>query len=80
MTILIEHRRDTAEKMQVLLTQYGCNIKVRLGLREAVSVCAEDGLVVLQLVGDQPDIEALLEKLNKLDGVQARLTVFNKNQ
>ncbi|MBI9009054.1 MAG: hypothetical protein JEZ05_03405 [Tenericutes bacterium] len=77
MTVLIEHRRDTAEKVQALLTKYGCNIKVRLGLHEAVSVCAEDGLMVLQLVGDQGDIEALLDKLNALDGVQAKLAVFN---
>jgi metal-responsive CopG/Arc/MetJ family transcriptional regulator len=76
MTVLVEHRHDTAKKMQELLTEYGCNIKLRLGLHEVDKVCAEDGLLVLQLVGDTSDINTLLEKLNALDGVQAKLNTF----
>ncbi len=74
MTVLINHRKDSAKPVQELLTKYGCNIKVRIGLHEAETVCAEDGLLVLQLVGDQKEIKELLEKLNKLNGVQAKLT------
>ncbi len=77
MTVLVNHRRDSAKDVQSLLTEYGCNIKVRLGLHEAVDVCAEDGLLVLQLVGDSKKIDSLLEKLNELDGVQAKLTTFH---
>lgn len=77
MTILVEHRKETARDMQGLLTEYGCNIKLRLGLHEAVNVCAEDGLLILQLVGEMEKIEALLAKLNALDGVQAKLTTFH---
>lgn len=77
MTIMVEHRKDSAKEMQGLLTEYGCNIKLRLGLHEAVNVCAEDGLLILQLVGSMQDIEALQAKLNSLDGIQAKLTTFH---
>jgi metal-responsive CopG/Arc/MetJ family transcriptional regulator len=76
MTVLVNHRRDCAKDVQLLLTEYGCNIRVRLGLHEAVNVCSEDGLLILQLVGDSENIHALLNKLNDLDGVQAKLTTF----
>jgi hypothetical protein len=74
---MVEHRKDSAKEMQGLLTEYGCNIKLRLGLHEAVNVCAEDGLLILQLVGSMQDIEALQAKLNSLDGIQAKLTTFH---
>lgn len=80
MTVLVNHRRDTAKDVQSLLTEYGCNIKVRLGLHEAVNVCAEDGLLVLQLIGEKEKIQELLEKLNALDGVQAKLTTFHGDE
>jgi len=80
MTIIVDHRRDTAKQMQGLLTEHGCLIKVRLGLHEVFNECAEDGLLILQLVGDKTEISNLLSKLNVLDGVQAKLTTFHDNE
>ncbi len=74
MTVLINHRRDTAKEVQEQLTKHGCSIKVRLGLHEVDSECAEDGLVVLQLTGEEKEMEALKVGLNALDGVKASLT------
>ena len=74
MTVLINHRRDTAKEVQKQLTKHGCSIKVRLGLHEADVECAEDGLLVLQLTGEVKEMEALSEGLNELDGVKANLT------
>lgn len=72
--IKIDHRSSEAAKVQSILTQYGCNIKVRLGLHEvSKEFCANDGLVVLELDGKQEEISAMLSELNKVDYVQAQL-------
>ena len=35
MAVLQEHRVETATKVQEILTRFGCNIRVRLGLHDA---------------------------------------------
>lgn len=72
--IKIDHRSSEAGKVQSILTQYGCNIKVRLGLHEvSKEFCANDGLVVLEVEGKQEEITTMLSELNKVDYVQAQL-------
>ncbi len=62
MAILQENRVETAVKVQDILTKYGCHIRVRLGLHEAaVSSCARDGLILLQLCADKA-LSAEVEK------------------
>ena len=69
---------DATEELQEVLTGNGCNIKVRLGLHEASEeFCANDGLIVLQPCGEKAQIEALVEALNGLEGVSARLMDLN---
>jgi len=68
----IAARSQQAPRVQEILTQFGCNIKTRLGLHEASpEYCAEDGLVILELTGKQEEIEQLKERLHKLEGVTA---------
>ena len=69
----IQHRREEADKLQKLLTQHGCEVKARLGLHEAGSICSDEGLIILQLVPDEPKADSLVEELNKLDGITAKL-------
>jgi len=73
MTVLISHRKDSAKEVQECLTKYGCNIKMRLGLHEASTVCAEDGLILLQLTGEQKDINSLEKGLNEIEGVKTKM-------
>jgi hypothetical protein len=71
--VKIDHRSTEATKVQEILTQYGCSIKVRLGLHEvSQEFCANDGLVILEVDGDQQELNKMLEALNKVDYVQAR--------
>ena len=68
MLIMVGSRRETAIEVQKLLTQYGCSIKTRLGLHTAnENQCSEDGLIVLELVGDE---KAHDELYNELDGLK----------
>lgn len=72
--IKIDQRSQEAELVQKVLTEYGCNIKVRLGLHDiSTEKCATDGLVVLHVEGKTEELTAMLTKLNNIDYVQAQL-------
>ena len=79
--ILVSLRKESAVKVQQILTEWGCYIKTRLGLHEGVlQECTESGLIFLELVGDETKHEELARKLNLLKGVDAKfvkLTVEN---
>ena len=79
MTVLISHRRDSAKEVQALLTKFGCNIKMRLGLHEASTSCAEDGLIILQLTGSKGDILGLERGLNEVEGVKTKVITMNSD-
>jgi hypothetical protein len=72
--VKIDHRSHEAEQVQKVFTEYGCIIKVRLGLHEnSNDLCAQDGLVILHVEGKESDIKAMLEKLNLIDFVHAKI-------
>ncbi len=72
MAVLVNHRSKKAMEMQEVLTKHGCKIKMRLGLHEAGDVCSEDGLVILQLCGDDDEIRELENELNSIEGLKAK--------
>ncbi|HRY83925.1 MAG TPA: hypothetical protein P5533_04745 [Candidatus Cloacimonadota bacterium] len=70
--IKIDHRSTEAGRVQQILTEHGCSIKVRLGLHEvSKDFCANDGLVVLEVEGS--DLGEMLAKLNAIEYVTAKL-------
>lgn len=72
--LLIDHRRTVASQVQKVLTEYGCHIKTRLGLHDAVlDQCSDTGLIFLELVGDRGTHDKLTKEMGALDGVDARL-------
>jgi len=78
MAIMVANRKEEAEKVQKLLTGWGCLIKMRVGLHDQVlDNCSDEGLIILELVGDQEKHEELLRKLNVLKGVQAKMMTLS---
>ena len=74
MVVLISRRNDAASRVQAILTGWGCLIKTRLGIHEGVQDnCTENGLLFLDLVGDEEKLCELERKLNVLDGVSAQM-------
>ncbi|HPF09382.1 MAG: hypothetical protein PHY21_09000 [Candidatus Cloacimonetes bacterium] len=72
--IKIDHRASEATRVQGILTEYGCNIKVRLGLHEvSKEFCANDGLVVLEVEGEVKILSEMLNQLNAIEYVTAQL-------
>ncbi len=73
--ILVRHRQEIAEKVQKILTGWGCFIKTRLGIHDGVlENCSDSGLIFLELTGDNTEKhEEITRKLNLVKGVDARL-------
>jgi len=75
--IHINDRVHHVKGVQALLTEYGCNIKTRLGLHDVDgNYCSPNGLLVLELVGDQGKCHELADKLGALEGVEVKQMVF----
>jgi hypothetical protein len=71
--IKMEERQKTAVKVQDVLTEYGCLIKVRLGLHNvAPDQCSPTGLILLEVIVNDPKAGEMLDSLNAIEGVQAK--------
>lgn len=71
MAVAVNHRMKNATEVQSVLTKYGCIISVRLGLHETGDVCADSGLIILQLSGTEEEIADFAKELNLIEGVKA---------
>jgi len=72
--IKIGKRENDAANVQKILTEFGCNIKVRLGLHDVPSEsCSPSGLIILEVVAEDSQIDNILSKLNNNDSVTAKL-------
>lgn len=71
------NRLAQSSAIQSLLTEFGCSIRTRIGLHEVQDgVCAMDGVILLELVGEPVDCEKLCEKLSRIHGVQVQKMIF----
>jgi hypothetical protein len=77
MIIRMEERRQRSPRVQEVLSEFGCSIKVRLGLHEAGDVCSDEGILILQMTGEKSEMLALEAALNQMDGVKAKLVVLD---
>ncbi len=74
----VNHRTGNAVKLQEVLTKFGCNIKLRVGLHEtSEEFCSDDGVIMLQACGDRETLEAMLDAFNALEGVSAKMLDLN---
>lgn len=75
--IHITDRAHRAHAVQDLLTEYGCSIKTRIGLHEvSEKFCSPNGLLLLEMAGDEKPVFELIEKLNAVQGVDIQQMVF----
>lgn len=76
--IHVDDRIKRASDVQQLLTDYGCNIKTRIGLHEVTGqFCAGFGLILLEMIGDPEKVRELVQKLDAIDGVSVQQMVFD---
>jgi len=74
----ITDRVKNASDVQKLFTEFGCQIKTRLGLHEASeNVCSPNGMILLEMIDDEPKCEDLSRKLKAIPGVEVQKMVFS---
>jgi len=75
--VVITDRQKEAGEVQKVLTKYGCSIKTRLGLHEASNEnCSNEGLILLELIGDYKEMDNLEEALQKIEGTETQKMSF----
>mgnify|MGYP001019758271 CR=1 FL=1 len=74
--IHITDRLKKVADVQRLFSEYGCNIKTRLGLHEVQNVCSPNGLVLLEMHGEDQTCFDLADKLAAIEGIEVQKMVF----
>ena len=75
----ISARTQAVPNVQAVLTEFGCNIRTRLGLHETTDgSCAPGGLLILDTHGDESSVEKLAAALEAIQGVEVRKMVFEQ--
>ena len=73
----ITNRANQVPDVQHLLSEYGCNIKTRIGLhRVDQQFCSPRGLILLEMYGDLKTCRELATKLNAMQGVEVQEMLF----
>lgn len=75
----LANRTTEAPPFQEIITQYGCNIRTRIGLHDvADGYCSTAGLILLDMIGDEDRINELEMKLKAFDGLDVQRMVFTE--
>ncbi len=73
----IDDRVHEVPDVQRLFTEYGCNIRTRIGLHHVdQNYCSPRGLILLEMYGDEATCYEMADKLSKLNGVEVQKMVF----
>lgn len=76
--IQVSDRVRNAGGVQHLFTEYGCNIKTRVGLHPVDgNYCSPNGLVLLELFGDDAICDELKAKLQDIEGCVVKEMTFD---
>ena len=74
----VDHRHANALNLQKALTEFGCNIKLRLPLHETgEEYCSDHRDIMLNASGDQATIDKMAAAFNALEGVSAKVMDLN---
>ena len=75
--IHVTNRLKNAVEVQKVFTEYGCNIKTRVGLHDVdANACSPSGVVLIEFFGSGDEATAMMAKLNEVEGVQVQKMVF----
>jgi hypothetical protein len=75
--IHVTNRLKNAVEVQKVFTEYGCNIKTRIGLHDVdADVCASSGVVLIEFYGSKEEAAAMAAKVGAVEGVDVQRMVF----
>jgi hypothetical protein len=76
--IHVTERGQHASSVQAVLTEYGENIKTRVGLHDVhEGFCSPNGLVLVEFLGDRAKADAFADRLTTVQGVEVKRMVFD---
>jgi hypothetical protein len=71
-------RSHHAVGVQAVLTEFGENIKTRLGLHELhEGASSPNGLLLIEFIGDKARAKAFAERLGAISGIEVKQMVFD---
>jgi hypothetical protein len=74
----ITNRTVNAVEVQKVFTEYGCNIKTRIGLHDvSETVCGPSGVALIEFFGSVAEAEEMKKRLCAIDGIQVQSIVFD---
>ncbi len=74
----ISNRLNHVGEVQNVLSEFGGQIRTRLGLHETGDdYCSPNGLLILELLDHEEKKEELKGRLNAIDGVEVKEMVFD---
>jgi hypothetical protein len=75
--IHVTNRLKNAVDVQKVFTEYGCNIKTRVGLHDVdANACSPSGVVLIEFFGSDDEATGMMAKLNEVEGVQVQKMFF----
>lgn len=75
--IHLTNRMTKATELQKVFSEFGCNIKTRLGLHQVDhNACSPNGLVLLEYFGDDETLARMEAALKGIEGLQVQKMVF----
>jgi hypothetical protein len=75
--VRISDRVKCVPEVQEALTEFGCNIRTRLGLHDVDDKsCSSAGLIILETFGPEKKITAIENRLKKIKGLKVRKMIF----
>jgi len=75
--VQVTNRLKNVADVQKVLSEYGCNIKTRLGLHDVnENYCSTTGLLLMETYGDEKSILEMETKLRAIDGLVIQKMTF----
>lgn len=78
--IHVTKRVQKAQEIQQNLSQYGANIRTRLGMHEVEHGNSPVGVIIIEWHGEEAQCDELVAKLDALDGVETQKMVFTHEE
>lgn len=76
--VLLSNRVVTSPAFQEVISKHGCNIKTRIGLHQVANdKCSTDGVILLEVIGDDNEINSLTSAIQAIQGAQVQKMSFN---
>jgi len=64
-------------EVQAVFSEYGCDIRTRLGLHDASeNVCSPNGLILVEFTGGEARVAEMTKKLLAIPGIEVKQMVF----